>query len=300
MTGTLLVQRLMTSAVVMAVVALLTFALMDLAPGSYVDELALNPQVSAEAIARMREQYGLDRPFYQKFWKWGRSVATGDFGYSMVYQRPIRQLVAERLWNTVRLNLLALAAAWTVGVALGLLAAATRGSPVDWMIGGVTILLLSTPAVVLSFVLLASAARVGAPLGTVLLPVVAVAAVWLPAIARHTRAAILAALDAPHMLAARARGVSRARRLIVHAVREALNPLTSLVGLSFASLLSASLPVEVVMSWPGIGQLMFDAVLKRDLFLVVDLVQLSALLLLVGNAAGDILLQMVDPRIAAP
>lgn len=297
MKGSFLVQRLVTSFLVMTVVALLTFALIDLAPGSYVDELALNPQISPAVLARMRVQYGLDRPFYAKFWQWGRSVATGDFGYSLVYQRPIRQLVAERLWNTVRLNLLALAVAWTIGLALGLIAAAARGSPVDWTIAGATTVLLSTPPVVVAVVLFASAARLGAPLGTVLLPVTAVAAVWLPAVARHTRGAVLAALAAPHMLAARARGVSRTRLLMVHAVREAVNPLTSLVGLSVAGLLSASLPVEVVMSWPGIGQLTFDAVLKRDLFLVVDLVQLSALLLLVGNAAGDILLHTLDPRI---
>ena len=87
---------------------------------------------------------------------------------------------------------------------------------------------------------------------------------------------------------------------MVHATREALNPLTSLLGVSIAGLLSASLPVEVIMSWPGIGQLTFDAVLKRDLFLVVDLVQLSALLLLAGNAMSDILLHTLDPRIARP
>ena len=107
-------------------------------------------------------------------------------------------------------------------------------------------------------------------LGSLFLPVAAVAAVWLPAIARHTRGALLSALDAPHMLAARARGIGHARLLLVHALREALNPLTSVVGVSVAALLSASLPVEVVMSWPGIGQLTFDAVLKRDIFSIVE------------------------------
>jgi peptide/nickel transport system permease protein len=282
----------------MAAVAFITFALIDLAPGSFVDELATNPQISRETLARVRLQYGLDRPFYQKFWQWGRSLAQGDFGYSFVYQRPIRQLVAERLWNTVRLNLVALAVAWTLGVGLGLAAAAARGSTLDWAITAVTTLLLSTPAVVLAIVLLACAARYGASLGSLFLPVAAVAAAWLPAIARHTRTAVIAALGAPHMLAARARGVGPRRLLLVHAVRDAINPLTSLLGVSVAALLSASLPVEVVMSWPGIGQLTFDAVLKRDIFLVVDLVQLSALLLLVGNAVGDLLLHAFDPRIA--
>jgi peptide/nickel transport system permease protein len=296
--GAFLLERFVTSFVVMAFVALTTFALIDLAPGSFVDELATNPQISQDTLARLRVQYGLDRPFYEKFWRWGRGVVQGDFGDSFVYQRPVRQLVAERLWNTVRLNLVALAVAWTLGVGLGLAAAASRGSALDWAITAVTTLLLSTPVVVLAIVLLACAARVGASLGSLSLPVAAVAAVWMPAIARHTRAAVLAALAAPHMLAARARGVGPWRLLLIHAIRDATIPLTSLFGLSVAALLSASLPVEVVMSWPGIGQLTFDAVIKRDIFLVVDLVQLSALLLLAANTVGDLLLHALDPRIA--
>jgi peptide/nickel transport system permease protein len=101
------------------------------------------------------------------------------------------------------------------------------------------------------------------------------------------------------MLAARARGVGRGRLFLVHAFRESLNPLSSLFGFSVSALVSASLLVEVVMSWPGIGQLMYDAVLKRDIFLVVGLVQLSALFLLVGNIVGDLLLHALDPRLAA-
>ena len=297
MRGAFLLERLATSVVVMVVVALLTFALIDFSPGSYVDELASNPQISAETLARMRVQYGLDRPFYQKFWQWARSAASGDFGYSFVYQRPIRQLVAERLWNTVSLNLTALAVAWTVGLALGWISAATAGSIVDWAIGAFAAALLAIPVVVAAILLLAGAVRLGLPLQTLFLPATAVAAVWLPAIARHSRSAVVQALGAPHMLAARARGVSRTRLLMVHAAREALTPLTGLIGISVAALLSASLPVEVVMSWPGIGQLTYDAVLKRDIFLVVDLVQLSALLLLVGNTIGDVLLRVVDPRV---
>jgi len=303
----------------MALVALLTFVVIDLAPGSYLDDLATNPQVSSEMLARMRAQYGLDRPFYGKFWQWSRSLASGDLGYSLVYQRPVRQLIAERLWNTIALNLTALVLAWIAGMALGLMAAWARGSFADWAIGSATAVLMSTPSVALAVVLLALAARLGLPIGGasasdhetlsawertadlirhLALPVLAVTAVWMPAIARHTRTAVLAALDAPHMLAARARGVGRARLLLVHALREALVPLTNFFGLSIAGLVSASLVVEVVMSWPGIGALTYDAVLKRDIFLVVDLMQMSAILLLFGNVVGDLLLHIVDPRTA--
>jgi peptide/nickel transport system permease protein len=268
----------------------------------------------------MRAEYGLDEPFYRKFWQWERAVMSGDLGYSFVYHRPIRQLVAERVWNTVLLNGLALAAAWILGVALGLAAAARRGLFIDWAIRSGTTVLMSTPTVILAVLLLAAGAQVGLPIGGLpveamdgqsfaartmdlarhlLLPVAAVAAVWLPAIARHTRDAVVAALREPYMLAARARGVGHRRLFLVHAFRESLNPLSSLFGLSVSALVSASLLVEIVMSWPGIGQLTYDAVLKRDIFLVVDLVQLSALFLLVGNIVGDLLLYAVDPRAAA-
>ena len=316
----MILARMISSLVVMAIVALLTFALIGAAPGSYLDELSANPQISSDLLSRMREQYGLDQPFYRKFWQWERDVMRGDLGYSFAYHRPIRQLVGERVWNTFLLNGVALVAAWILGVALGLAGAARRGSFFDWAIGGGMAVLMATPTVILAVLLLAGGARVGLPIGGfyiqtvngqsfaarmtdfarhLLLPAAAVAAVWLPAIARHTRAAVITALQEPHMLAARARGVGRRRLLLIHAFRESLNPLSSLFGSSVSALVSASLLVEVVMSWPGIGQLMYDAVLKRDIFLVVDLVQLAALFLLVGNIVGDLLLRAFDPRLAA-
>lgn len=316
--ATFLVARVLNSLFVMALVALVTFLLIDLAPGNYLDELASNPQISRATLDRVRDQYGLGQPFYVKFWRWGRSLAAGDLGDSFVYQRPVRQLLAERLGNTLLLNLAALAFAWLAGVALGLAAAARRGSALDWIIRAITTALLSTPAVVVAIVLLACAAQLGLPIGGVsatarpsadgarhvldlarhlMLPALAVAAAWLPAIAQHTRAAIGSALDAPHMLAARARGIGRVRLVMVHATREALSPLIGFLGLSVSGLVSASLIVEVVMAWPGIGSLAYEAVLRRDIFLVVDLVQFSALFLLVGNTIGDVLLSLADPRV---
>jgi peptide/nickel transport system permease protein len=316
----LILARITSSLVVTAIVALLTFALIGAAPGTYLDELSANPQISSDLLSRMREQYGLDQPFYRRFWQWERDLMRGDLGYSFAYHRPIRQLVGERVWNTFLLNGVALAAAWMLGVALGLAAAARRGSFIDWAIGGGTAILMSTPTVILAVLLLAGGAQVGLPIGGLyiqavngqsfaarmtdlarhlLLPAAAVTAVWLPAIARHTRGAVVTALQEPHMLAARARGIGHGRLLLVHAFRESLNPLSSLFGSSVSALVSASLLVEVVMSWPGIGQLMYEAVLKRDIFLVVDLVQLAALFLLAGNIVGDLLLRAVDPRAAA-
>lgn len=302
----------------MALVALLTFLLIDVTPGSYLDDLSTNPQISTETIERMRVQFGLDQPFYRKFLRWSASVASGDFGYSFVYQRPIRSLIAERIMNTLLLNVTALATAWMLGLMIGLAGAASRGSPLDWILGIFTAILLASPGVVLAVLLLAGAARFGFPVGGLsaaddggatgqrlldllrhlVVPASAVALVWLPAIARHMRAALLAALDAPYVLGARSRGVGRWRLLLVHALREALAPVSALFGVSLSAVLSASLVVEVVMAWPGVGQLAYDAVFKRDIFLVVDLAQLSAILLLIGNTIADAFLRRLDPRVA--
>ncbi len=323
--GKLLLSRVLNAGAVLVLVALLTFLLVGRAPGDYVNELAANPQISQETLAKLRLFYGLDRPFYIKFWHWLESAAEGNLGYSFVYQRPIRDLVSERVWNTVLLNSVALLAAWVLGITLGTTAAlariSPRAAPLDWLMGAATTLLLSTPSVVLCLVLLALAVKLGLPVGGMtssghdslgsagrladiarhlLLPATAVAVVWMPSVARHTRTAMAEVLSAAYITTARAKGLGRLRILVHHAFRNALNPLTTLFGFSVSALLSASLLVEVVMSWPGIGQLTFDAVLKRDIFLVVDLAVLSALLLLAGNMAGDLLLYFSDPRITRP
>lgn len=297
---------------------LLTLFLLGRAPGDYLNELAANPQVSPETLSQLRLQYGLDSPFYTKFGHWIRSTASGDLGYSFVYQRPIGELLASRVWNTVLLNATALLIAWIAGMALGFLAAMKRGSALDGLIGILTTWLVSTPAILLSLVLLAAAVKFGLPVGGMvasgaedlslvarladmarhlLLPALAVASVWLPVVARHTRTTLLETQGAPYLSAARAKGLGPTRLFFHYMLRNALNPLATLFGLSISALLSASLLVEVVMSWPGIGQLTFDAVLRRDIFLVVDLAVLSALLLLVGNLIGDLLLYWADPRI---
>lgn len=319
--GRFLLTRVVNAAAILLLLTLLTFFLIGRAPGDYLNELAANPQISPDTLSQMRLQYGLDRPFYTKFWHWVKTVMAGDLGYSFVYQRPIRELVSERVWNTVLLNTVALLAAWLFGVSLGVAGAVRRGSALDWLTGALSVLLVSTPAVILSLGLLGLAVSVGMPVGGMrsagyetlgfaarladlarhlVLPAAAVGAVLLPAVARHTRAAMAEALEAAYITTARAKGLSRSRVLFHHAFRNALNPLTTLFGFSVSALLSASLLVEVVMSWPGMGQLTFDAVLKRDIFLVVDLVVLSALLLLAGNVIGDLLLYLSDPRTAEP
>ncbi len=313
--------RVGNAAVVALLVPVLTLFLLGRAPGDYLSELAANPQVSQTTLAQLRAEYGIDQPLPFKYLHWLRNAAHGDLGFSLVYQRPIADLIGARLWNTALLNSLALLLAWTMGIGVSLLVSLPRRSRwPDWLAGAAATLMASVPAVLAALLLLAAAAATGLPVGGMtsrdwdelafgvrivdlsrhlLLPVIAVSLAWLPVVIRHTRAALDRTLREPYIATARAKGVSSARVLVAHAFRNAIGPLAAYFGLSVSALLSASLPVEVVMGWPGLGQLAYDAVLKRDIFLVTDLAVIAALLLLAGNLIGDALLYWSDPRLGA-
>jgi peptide/nickel transport system permease protein len=313
--------RLSNALVVALVVPVLTLFLLGRAPGDYLSELAANPQVSTNTLAQLRTQYGIDQSLPVKYYHWLKNAAHGDLGFSLVYQRPITELIGARLWNTALLNALALLVAWSLGIAVSLVSVwPRRASWPGWLAGAAAIWMVSTPAVLVALVLLALAQPMGLPVGGMtsataenlgplarfgdvlrhlILPVAAVSVVWLPMVIRHTRSALQQSMREPYIVTARAKGLSRSRVLVAHALRNALNPLATFFGLSVSALLSASLPVEVVMGWPGLGQLTYDAVLKRDIFLVMDLAVIAALLLLAGNLVGDALLYLSDPRLAS-
>ena len=310
---TFLATRALQAAAVLLLVPLFTFFLLGRAPGDFLSELAANPQISSSTLAQMRQQYGLDQSFYTQFVLWLTGLFSGHLGYSFVYHRPVAELIGPRIGNTLLRNGLALAVAWLLGLAFGVWGGTARHPAGRRLLDSVATLIVSTPPVLLSLMLLALAVPLGLPTGGMttpgrdattladiiahlFLPVLAVASVWLPVVMRHTASAVAQTMTAPFIRTAESKGLVRTRILFRHALPNAWNPLATLFGYSVSSLLSASLLVEVVMSWPGMGQLIYDAVLRRDLFLVVDLAVLSAFLLLAGNLAGDILLYLSDPR----
>ena len=302
-------SRGLNAILIALLVPFLALFLLGRAPGDYLSELAANPQVSQSTLAQMRQQYGLDQSLQKKYFLWVGNALSGDLGFSFVYQRPIREVIGARVWNTLLLNSVALAFSWIVGIALSLAATIPRRRGAEWAAGALATLMSAIPAVLLALILLAAALPLGLPIGGLtahsvtdllrhlFLPAIAVSVVWLPVVIRHTRAALDQAMREPYIVTARAKGLSRTAIVARHALANARNPLATFFGLSVSALLSASLAVEVVMGWPGMGQLTYDAVLKRDVFLVMDLAVISALLLLVGNVIGDLLLYFSDPRL---
>jgi peptide/nickel transport system permease protein len=246
----------------------------------------------------------------------------GDLGFSITYMSPVAPLVGARAFNTLVLSATATLASWLLAVPLGVWSAARRGHTADRTVGIATSALLALPDLLVALMLLLLAVRTGwFPTGGMsssgfagltawakvtdlashlALPVLALVVISLPPLVRHVRASMVEVLGSPFLRATRAHGIARSRLLFRHALPAAANPLVSLFGLSLAALLSGSLLVEVVMGWPGLGPLLLQAILARDLHLVVAPVMLSTLFLLGGSLAADLLLYAVDPRIRRP
>lgn len=309
----------MHAVLVLLGVSLLSFLFAELAPGDPFDDLRLDPRTSAATVAAMRDRYGMDRPFAQKYLHWLRSVARGELGFSVTHNAPVGPLLWRRALNTLVLAVPATALAWLVAVPIGVWAAAHQGRLVDRAAGTATTALLSIPDLLISLLLLLVAVKTGAfPTGGMVsldfqerdawskvadlashlfLPLVALTLVTLPTLVRHVRASLIEVLHAPFIQATRALGVPERRILFRSALRAAANPLISLFGLSIAGLLSASLVIETTLSWPGLGPLLLDAVAARDIHLVVGAVTCSTLLLVLGSLLADGLLLLADPRI---
>lgn len=300
-------------------VSVLCFLFSDLAPGSFFDEMKLNPQISPSTVAALRSQYGLDQPLALRYFLWMKSVARGDWGYSFAYNAPVRSLLVVRARNTMILTTTATLLAWLIAIPLGIWVADCAGRLQDRLAMAGTSVLLAVPELVLVLALLYWIVRTHAlPVGGMASPNADSLALWaklrdlaahlvvpvatlvlasLPILLRHVRASIIEVLRAPFIQAARGHGIGRARLLFRYALPAAANPMISLFGLSIAGLLSGSLLVEVIMGWPGLGPLLLEASISRDIHVVVGAVMASTLFMILGSFLADVMLLVVDPRV---
>lgn len=312
-------RRLIQAACLMIGVSILTFLFSTLAPGNYFDEMRLNPQISAETRAALRAQYQLDQPLPVRYARWVISLLHGEMGFSFAYNTPVAPLLWVRARNTLLLTLTATLLAWAFALPLGIWSAATRGRAPDRVLSGVIAAFLVIPDLVMGLGLLILAVHSGwFPTGGMVsvgfdnlslfqrirdvalhmeLPVIALVCSSLPMLVRHVRAAVADALEAPFLRAAASHGIPRRTLLYRYALRAAAIPLLSLFGFSVGALLSGSLVVEVVMSWPGLGPLLIEAILSRDLYVVIGGVLFSTIFLVSGNFLADLLTYWADPRI---
>jgi peptide/nickel transport system permease protein len=299
--------------------SLLTFLFSALAPGNYFDEMRLDPQISPQSVASLRAQYQLDRPLPIRYAHWISSILHGEMGFSFAYNSPVAPLLWVRARNTLLLTLTATLLAWLIALPLGIWSAASLGRWPDRVLSWATAGLLILPELVLALGLLILAVRSGwFPTGGLVsagfealslfgklrdlawhmvLPVCTLVLGSLPVLIRHIRSSIADVLGAPFLRAAEGHGISQRTLLYRYALRAASNPLISLLGFSIGALLSGSLLVEIVMSWPGLGPLLLEAILARDIYVVIGGVLLATVFLIGGNFLADLLLYWADPRI---
>jgi len=314
-------RRLLREVVLLLGVSTLCFLFTEIAPGSFFDEMRLNPQISPETISALRAHYGLDQPLLVRYGRWIASAVRGDFGYSIAYNTPVAPLLWSRAKHTLLLTTAATLLTWLMAVPLGVWTATSRGRWLDKVVAVGSSLLISVPEIVIAMALLALAVRWRAvPVGgmmslgfeelsawgklqdvllRMLLPTSILVLASIAVVVRHIRASVLEVLDAPYIQAARGYGIARARLLFRHVLPVAANPAISLFGFSLAALLSGSLLVEVVTGWPGLGPLILDATLSRDLYLVIGGVMFSAVFMVAGNFIADLMLLASDSRIRA-
>lgn len=313
-------RRLAHAVLLLLALSFLSFALLQLTPGDFFDGLRLNPEISQQTIEGLRAQYGLDRPLPVRYERWVAALLHGQLGFSLAYKSPVGPLLRERAWNTLVLTGTATLLSWLIAIPIGVWSAAAKGKWPDRISGVATSTLLTIPDLLLFLLLLLLAVRTGwfpsggmvsaagdanAGLWTtafdiaqhLVLPAAGLTLVALPALVRHIRSSMIEVLASPFIRAARAHGISRMRILFRYALPVAANPLISLFGLSIAGMLSASALAEVVLSWPGLGPLLLESVLARDVYVVAGTVMVAAVFLIGGNLLADLLLFAVDPRI---
>ena len=312
-------RRLLHSLFLLAGVSLLSFLFADLAPGDFFSEMRLDPGVTSATVDALRARHGLDRPLPVRYAAWLGSMARGEFGYSLAYNTAVGPLLRQRIPGTLLLTGCATLLAWLMAIPLGIWNAARRGTWSDSITKASLSILLSIPEILLAVILLVLAVETGwlpaggmhAPgseslaaedrfrdtLRHLVIPVAVLVMGMLPVLVRHVRASVAECLDSPFALAARAHSIPRRRLLFRHILPAALNPLITLFGFSLGTLLSASLLVEVLVGWPGLGPLFLEAIMARDFALVLGVVMSSTTLLIAGNLIADLLLYRADPRI---
>jgi ABC-type dipeptide/oligopeptide/nickel transport system permease component len=299
-----LFRRLLLTIPVLIGVATLVFSLIHLVPGDPAQSM-LGEGAAPEDIAALREKLGLNEPLYLQYGAFMRGLLRGDLGTSLRYGTPVAREIGARLPNTIRLAAAAMTVALLLAIPLGILAAVFRGTPIDHGAMTLSLLGISLPNFWLGPLLaLLFAVELGwlpvSGMGTpahLVLPSVTLGAALAAILARMTRASVLEELRELYVLAARAKGVSRARSVLHHAFRNSLIPIVTIVGLQFGAVLTGTIITETVFAWPGLGRLLIQAISFRDYPLVQGCILFISVTYVAMNLLTDLLYSVLDPRI---
>lgn len=313
-----IIKRILQTIPLLIMVSLISFFIIRLSPVDPLAELKLNPSVSPATVERERQRLGLDKPIIVQYGKWAYSFVRGDLGVTSTGEK-VSQKLKERIPNTLLLTSIVILLTWLVGVPLGIIAAVKWKTPFDRLLTVLTSIGMAIPSFFFAVLLLIFAVKTGwFPIGGLtspnfsdmsfwrkfldithhlILPVIVLFTISLASLQRQMRANMLDVLDSDYVKFARAKGLSEFSVIYKHALRNAINPMITLLGFEFAGLLSGAALTEYVFQYPGLGRLILEAVMKSDINLVMASLMMGAIMLVLGNLIADILLIITDPRI---
>lgn len=316
-----IVKRLVQALLTLLLASALSFFIIQVAPGDYLDVLKQNPQISQETLQQFQQQFGLDRSPVEQYFRWLQQILTqGNFGISFAYQRPVTSMLLERIPATLLLSLASLVMTWAIAIPLGIIGAVQQNRPVDRILRVLSYTGQGLPTIITALLLLYFAQLTSplfpvggmtsidhadlTPLGKILdigwhliLPTIALSITSFAGLQRIMRGELLDTLRQDYIQTARAKGLPEDRVIYIHALRNAINPIITLLGFEFASLLSGAFIAEYFFNWPGLGRLILQAFSTQDLFLLMASLMMGAVMLILGNLLADLLLKAVDPRI---
>jgi peptide/nickel transport system permease protein len=323
---TYILQRLALALVTIWAISVVSFVIIQLPPGDFVDSYIMNLAASGSAVRAeeaqvLREQYGLDKPIWVQYAKWISRVAAGDFGMSMEWGRPVIEVIGDRLWLTIVISLAAIVITWGLALPIGIYSAVRQYS-FDYIFTFVGFVGLAVPNFLLALIIMYfgfklfdmnigglfsaqyqlapwSAGKVWDMMKHLPLPALILALAGTAQLIRIMRANLLDELRRPYVTTARARGLPEWRVILKYPVRAALNPFASTIGYLLPFVVSGSIVVSLVLSLPTVGPLLLRSLIAQDMFLAGTIVLLLGILTVIGTFLSDLILMWIDPRIRA-
>jgi peptide/nickel transport system permease protein len=320
-----ILKRSLQAILTLFLASILCFAIIQLSPGNFLDTLRQNPKITPQRIKELMEQFGLSETkdfstLSGQYFKWLTQALQGNLGLSMLYFQPVTLLLGQRIRATLELAIASMIITWAIAIPLGIIGAVNQNKFIDKFLRVLSYTAQGFPSFVtaLSLLIVAQICSPLLPVGGrtsinheemsaigqlfdilwhMILPTIALTITGFAGLQRITRGELLDVLRQDYIQTARAKGLPENRVIYVHALRNAINPLVTLLGFEFASLLSGAFIAEFFFNWPGLGKLILAAVTAKDLYLVMGSLMIGAIMLIIGNLFADLLLKVVDPRI---
>lgn len=315
-----ILKRFLQTIPLLLMVSVIGFFLIRACPVDPLGELRMNPSISKQTLEAEKIRLGLDKPVVVQYGLWLKGFVKGDMGICTTGEK-VSDKLKERIPNTLLLTITVIFFTWLVGIPLGIVAALNKGKPVDRMLTILSSVGMAIPSFFFALLMLIFAVRTGwfptggltsynfssmSEFGKILdiakhlvLPTLVLFTISLSGLQRQMRSNLLDVMESDYVKYARAKGLSENKVVFKHALRNAINPLVTLLGFEFASLLSGAALTEYVFQYPGLGRLILEAVLKSDINLVMASLMIGTIMLIAGNLLADILLKVVDPRVEA-